>query len=337
MIPLYSSFIKRKDMDTVLGCLVTDSIGPGEYTAKFIKNAKEAFGYEAAIALRSPAIALQMALVRTGILRGDKVALSALAPLYHLETVESLGLEAVFVDHNPESGEILLNEAREKGCKALVLHEALGILPSAEELAALGMTIIEDMSPALGSFRGEAKAGFLGTFAIYALEQDSPITTGGGALLFTTVRREAAILRNMAETLSPESLLTDYNAALGIAQLKELSASLERRAELERRFRLEVARTRHHCFSQPEEGRIGSCGFPVLLETGMKETIIHAKRNGIEALPAFERSIIGREDFPSDGCPGARTLALRCVLFPIHEKVGQKDATAIARVLATLP
>jgi dTDP-4-amino-4,6-dideoxygalactose transaminase len=337
MIPLYSSFIKRKDMDTVLGCLVTDSIGPGDYTSKFIKNAKEAFGYEAAIAVRSPAIALQFALVRSGLVRGDKVALSALAPLYHLETIENLGLEPAFIDHDPETCGIMLGEARDKGCKAMILHEALGLLPDAEELGELGMTIIEDMSPALGAYRAGIKAGFLGTFAIYALEQDSPVTTGGGALLFTTVRRESTILRNLAETLTPESVLTDYNAALGIAQLKELQASLERRADLERRFRLEVAKTRHRCFSQQEEGRMGSCSFPVLLETGMKEAIIHAKRNGIEALPAFERSIIGREDFPSNGCPGARALALRCVLFPIHEKVGQKDALAIARVLATLP
>ncbi|HWP69198.1 MAG TPA: DegT/DnrJ/EryC1/StrS aminotransferase family protein, partial [Rectinemataceae bacterium] len=69
----------------------------------------------------------------------------------------------------------------------------------------------------------------------------------------------------------------------------------------------------------------------------MKDVIIHAKKNGVEAAPAFEQSIISREGFPENECLGARSLAMRCILFPLHEKIGSKDAHTIAKVLATLP
>ena len=337
MIPLYCSFIRRKDMDTVLGCLVTDSIGPGEYTEKFLKNSRETFGYEAAIALRSPYQALTIALKKIGLPPGAKIGLSPLAPLYHLSVVEDLGFIPIFVDHDPETCLPELQTAKERGCSAIVLFEAFGMLPEKSLVQASELIVIEDMSQALGAFMAETKAGTIGNFTLYSLEQGSPVTTGGGALLFASAKRDAPIIRNIAETLPREIALTDYNAALGLAQLRMLENSLERRRELEGRFQMELSRTRHRTFRQAGEGQGGSFTFPVLLASSMKDVVIHAKRNGVEAAPAFGQSIIAKDDFPVGECPGAKLLALRCILFPLHEKIAAKDANIIAKVLATLP
>jgi len=337
MTPLYCSFIRRKDMDTVLGCLVTDSIGPGEYTEKFLKNAKETFAYEAAVALRSPYQALALALRRLGLPQGAKVAISPLAPIYQLDAVEDQGFAVVYIDHEPSSGLPILEQAKETGCSAIVLYEPFGMLPPKEDIVATQLPIIEDMSQSLGAARGETKAGSLGNVVIYGLEQASPVTAGGGALLFAPTRRDAPVIRGISETLPAELSLTDYNAALGIAKLRDLSGVFARRRELESSFQMELARTRHHTFKQQDEGLSGCIAFPVLLESGMKDVIIHAKRNGIEVAPAFERSIVSREDFSEKICPGARSLAMRCALFPLHERISAKEASIIGKVLATLP
>jgi dTDP-4-amino-4,6-dideoxygalactose transaminase len=324
-------------MDTVLGCLVTDSIGPGEYTEKFLKNAREVFDYEAAIALRSPYQALTIGLKKIGLPPGAKVGLSPLAPLYHLSAVEEMGFIPVFIDHDPETCLPELKTVRERGCSAMVLFEAFGMLPEKVLVEGTELPVIEDMSQALGASRAETKAGSIGNFAIYGLEQGSPVTAGGGALLFASTKRDAPIIRNIAETLSREIVLTDYNAALGLAQLRTLEHSLERRRELEGSFQMELSRTRHRTFRQTGEGQGGCYTFPVVLESSMKDVIIHAKRNGVEAAPAFGQSIIAKDDFPAGECPGAKLLALRCVLFPLHEKIAAKDANIIGKVLATLP
>ena len=42
-IPLYSSTIRRREMDAVLTCMVSEKIGPGEINRKFSQAAKEFF------------------------------------------------------------------------------------------------------------------------------------------------------------------------------------------------------------------------------------------------------------------------------------------------------
>ncbi|MHB0897792.1 MAG: DegT/DnrJ/EryC1/StrS family aminotransferase [Spirochaetales bacterium] len=324
-------------MDTVLGCLVTDSIGPGEYTEKFLKNARETFGYEASVAMRSPYLALAAALRKFALPEGAKIALSPLAPLYHLSVIEDMKFIPVFIDHNPETCMPDLPKVKERGCSAIILFEPFGMLPERIELEALGVPVVEDMTQSLGAYRGETKAGTLGNFSLYGMEQGSLVTSGGGALLFAATRRDAPVIRGMSEALPKEVALTDYNAALGLAQLRDLPNSIAKRRELEDTFQMELSRTRHRTFKQEQEGRGGCFAFPVVLESGMKDVVIHAKRNGIEAAPAFEQSIISGEGFPEDECPGARSLAMRCVLFPLHEKISAKDAGILAKVLATLP
>jgi perosamine synthetase len=82
-VPVFRSYIRRKDMDTVLNCLVTDSIGPGEYLERFQRHAREVLGFDYGFALRSPVTALEAAFDALGLAEGDVVAVPALAPAYY--------------------------------------------------------------------------------------------------------------------------------------------------------------------------------------------------------------------------------------------------------------
>lgn len=324
-------------MDTVLSCLVTDSVGPGEYTEKFVKNARDVFGFDSAVAVRSPYIALSLALERLGLPKEAAVGLSPLAPAYQAGLVSNMGYRPVFIDHDADTALPKIDMIKAQDCVAYILFEPFGMLPDKSLLDELGIPVIEDASQSLDAQRDGFKAGTFGNFAVYGLEQGSPVTSGGGALLFTANKRDSIVLKNSAEDLSGELILTDYNAALGLAQLRSLDRSKERRRELEAKFRMELARTRHHGFNQAGEGTGGLWSFPVVLESGMRDAILHAKKNGIEAAPAFEGSSVMYQGFSESLCPGARSLAMRCLLFPLHEKISLKDAGTIAKVLATLP
>jgi dTDP-4-amino-4,6-dideoxygalactose transaminase len=340
MIALHSSFITRKDMDTVLGCLVTDSIGPGDYTEKLIKNGREIFEYDAAIALRSPYIALQLAIAQLGLPMPAKIGLSALAPMYQRMAIEALGHNPLYYDHDPGNGQILFGNDF-KTYDAVVLFAPFGILPTRAETESLGIPSIEDLSQALGAQREGAKAGSFGNLCLYAMEQGSLIPAGGGALLFASGKKLAPIVRNISERLPLEIAMTDYNAALGLAKLRVFSDILDRRSVIEEAFRLETTNTRHAFLGQPGEGTTGRVGFPILLDSSMKDAIIHAKKNGVETAPAFEGSIVSGTyaayDFPETHCKGAQSLARRCIQFPLHEKISSKDVGLIKKVIATLP
>ena len=330
-------------MDSVLNCLVTDSIGPGEYLERFHKAARELMAFDYGFAVRSPHFALSIALDALGIGRGDCVAIPALAPAYYARVLSEKGLEALFFDVESESAALsadsLVKQIAEapKKPRAIVLFEALGLIPDPEAFKAFGLPIIEDISQSLGAYRGELKAGSLGQLAILGLEHGSMVTSGGGALLFSRGKREGTVLKNIYETIEGELRMTDYNAALAFAQLKELESTIEKRRELYQLFGQAISRTRHKLLTQGGEGEAGFWAFPVALDSGMKDSRAYAKKKEIETEAAFETSLLGKGLVPEGSCPNSRSLLLRTVLFPVHQRVGAAGAQKISRVLATLP
>lgn len=326
-------------MDTVLNCLVTDSVGPGEYLERFQRLSREAFGFEYGFAVRSPLIALGLALDSLALMDGDYVAISALAPAYYAVVLASRRLLPVYVDTIPATAELDLPSipALDPRPKALIFHESLGILPDPAALANLGITVIEDMSAAIGAYRGESRAGSLGRVALLGLEHGSLITSGGGAILLAFGKREGQVLRNLAESIAPEIRMTDYNAALGLSQLRDMESVIERRRELASIFTRSLARTRHSLLSQGGEGEQGYWALAVSVASSVKDVRAYAKKKEVDTELAFEGSLLAKGFVPENACPNARSIALRCLLFPLHQSIGVAAAEKVSKVLATLP
>ena len=295
-------------MDTVLNCLVTDSVGPGEYLDRFQKSARESLGFDYGFAVRSPITALGLALDSLALSEGDAVAVPALAPAYYAEVLALRRLKTVFVDSCPDSGEPDLSQvdALEPRPKAFILHESLGILPDPEAAAAIVAAVIEDMSQAIGAYRGESRSGSLGRMAFFGLEHDSIVTAGGGGFLFAYGRREGQVLRNLAESTALETRMTDFNAALGLAQLRDMETAIARRRELAGLFAQSLARTRHRLISQGGEGEPGYWAFPVSIASSVKDVRAYAKKKEVDTELAFEGSLLAKGPRARGPCPNAQ-------------------------------
>jgi dTDP-4-amino-4,6-dideoxygalactose transaminase len=81
-IEVYSPTIRRKEMDAVLTAMVEEKIGPGERSRLLIQTAKEHLHFDYALALRSPAVALHLALKALNAKPGQAVIISALSPRF---------------------------------------------------------------------------------------------------------------------------------------------------------------------------------------------------------------------------------------------------------------
>ena len=77
--------------------------------------------------------------------------------------------------------------------------------------------------------------------------------------------------------------------------------------------------------------------FPVALADGMKEVRQYALKKNVDTAPAFADTIAALEDSPAAHCANARSLVLRCLLFPLYPMLGKRDVEAVCKVLATLP
>ncbi|MDR3172937.1 MAG: DegT/DnrJ/EryC1/StrS family aminotransferase [Treponema sp.] len=371
-IDVFSPTIRRKEMDAVLTALVEDKIGPGEQAQLLVQNAKEVLKFDYCLALRSPAIALRIALRALELQDGQGVLLSALSPRYYREVLGELRLIPVYCDvenGSPLIGrstiEAAMGRRKDVELRCILLNHSLGFLPGFHGIAELGLPVIEDRSHSFGPGilpAGEnpsggdppparVEAGVKYGFAVYGilgLEERDMLTGGGGALLYAMNRRDGSALRNFAG-LPPEYGLPDMNAAMAVIQLRESQRNLERRREIAGIYNQAAQRTRHRRFVTDENQPYNNYAFPLILETGLKDVKAYARKKDILLEGAFARTLMGavvengqEESVPGEGldrenCPEAYSLALRTVLFPLYPRLSSAEVERISKLIITLP
>ena len=350
MIQTYSTTIRRKEMDAVLTCMVDEKIGPGELNAKLITQIKEFIKCDGAIALRSPAIALNYALMSMGLESGSKVMVSALAPAWQYQSLVSLGFEPLVLDVDELNGlvnEQIISEAIKQGGKVLLLHETEGILPNLEEIVKLGVPIIEDISQSAGSAFSmtgddgsatlQKMAGTFGVYSILGLEEKDVITAGGGAVLISPGRREWIVLKKYVDEAPLTDLLPDINAALAWVQVKEFARNEKTRKELFAMYQQACFIGRHKMYARENENGSTACSFPLVLSSSYKDVKQYAAKKDIEINLAYENSIIALKDELSETCIHAKSLYLRCVHIPLYPRLTHAESSKIIKVLSSLP
>ena len=285
-IDVYSPTIRRKEMDAVLTAMVEDKIGPGGEAKLLIQTARERLKFDHCLALRSPAIALHLALKYLDLKEGQGVIISALSPLYYTRVIEDLGLTVIYCDVQASTAcmsrdtieKSLANLRGELVAGCIILHHTLGYLCDVADIAELGIPIIEDCSQSYGSAIGRSDAdessedgnpngkpfaacelavNIHSSFTILGLEECDMLTSGGGSLLYSAGRknlrqRDAAIPRNSLLPLDmPAELgLPDLNAALAVVQFREAIKNLAKRSEIANLYSQSLLRTRHKRFIQ---------------------------------------------------------------------------------------
>ena len=362
-IEIYSPTIRRKEMDAVLTAMVEDQIGPGERSRLLIQTAREHLRFDYAVALRSPATALYLALKALDARDGDGVLVSALSPRYYAQVFADLRLTPLYCDVS-FSSPCVSRESVEKAIAAkptgieprcIVLHHTLGFVPDAASIIELGIPVIEDISqsycpPPPVDTDKEAPAPapapaeqtdtnplVHGVFAILGLEERDMLTSGGGALLFAMNRKDGSALRGYAN-IPPEYCLPDINAALATVQFREAARNMERRREIAQAYTQASLRTKHKRFISPVDGiEYNNYAFPLVLETGMKDVAAYARKKEIIVESAFEQSLAGAGISDSALCPISYSLSLRTVLFPLYPRLPSPDAQRVSRLIMTLP
>lgn len=349
MIQTYSSTIRRKEMDAVLTCMVDEKIGPGDMALKLTQTVKEFFGVDGAVALRSPAIALKYVLTAIDLPKESGVMISALAPAWQYQAVVDLGYKPIVLDVSVDTALVTVDSVEEgirQGGRLLIVTESFGTIPDMEALIALGIPVIEDVSQSIGAYKeipqesGEPvqkKAGTYGLFSIMGLEERDLITGGGGAILMAPSRREWIVLKRLAEEAPSTDLLPDLNSSLAYVQLKEFPRNDVVRQDLFTAFQKSLMSSRHKTFMRIQDGKSAVYSFPVVLNSGYKDVRQYASKKGIEIQYAFEGSVAYILQDTLEGCINAKSLLLRCAVFPLYPRLGTTQASSIMKVLGTLP
>jgi dTDP-4-amino-4,6-dideoxygalactose transaminase len=360
-IEVYSPTIRRKEMDAVLTAMVEDHIGPGEHAQRLVQIAKERIRFDYSLVLRSPVIALSLALRSLNLEDGQGVLISALSPRYYKRVIEDMRLVPVYADVLPTAASLgpeTIEAARSRpdgiSARCIVVHHTLGYMPDTAAILGLGLPVIEDRSQSYGALPGEAPVSAApgvsggpenpaeaapipsGALTILGLEEKDMLTAGGGALLYAMNRRDAGVLRNYGD-LPREYGLPDMNAAMAVVQFREAGRNLEKRQEIAKVYIQSGLRTRHKRFVQNDLTEYNNYAFPLVLETGMKDVKAYAKRKDIVVENAFEDTLMGAGVVPQELCPESYSLSLRTALFPLYPRLSAQEIERIGKLILTLP
>lgn len=388
-VPVFRPTIRRKDMDAVLTCMVSDSIGPGALSHQLAADIASYLGIEPGVCVRDYATAVDIALTAVGAAPGERIALSVLAPAVYRSVLEKRQLQPVLIDVDPASGTVLTRElesAVASGVRAVLVHYGVGIIPDIQSIVDLGVPVIEDVSEGLGGMTAERRIGTYGQYTIVGLEPAHIITTGGGAAVLASGKRERNDLRRISESLPRELLLPDMNAALGIQQVKRVEQFVQKRREIASIYNRALLRGRHRMLLQPGDAENVFHSFAVVLAGGAREVIQYARKKQVECIYAFENTLFASLSSPRElisvgpdisvpepvapdseftggdpesetapetaisagsaadefdrvraGFPGAGSLLLRCVLFPLYPVLPKREVERIEKVVTSLP
>ncbi len=311
-IPVFRPTIRRRDMDAVLTCMVSDRIGPGALAQELASAVGSLLGTAGGLALSSYSEAIRCALEFYGVGAGTAVVLSPLAPAPYGEVLHRLGVEPLLADVDPATGVVSAAAVRrllERKPRAVIVHHTLGHLPEAEGFLELGVPLIEDASQSLAGYAPDRAPTLVGDLVLLSLDPSNLITAGAGGLLLARARKDWKALREFGEDGAGATRLADMNAALGLSQLRELGRFLSHRREIGTLFLQSISRTAHRPLVPKGEGDYCYYSFPVLVEHGLKEVRQYAQKKEIETRPAYADSLLARIGRPEPEAAGAGPAA----------------------------
>ena len=331
-------------MESVLDCMVGDGLTAEAVLAgELARTVGERIGARGGLALREPARAARLLMQLAG--RGARVALSPLAPEWWWEALRAEEIEPLWID-------ALLPDGRDDGlqpveavghqyapryadCAAIVRAAPCGGLELdavADSIERADRPLLIEGCPGSEGIHSTSASRRRRDYALIGLEAHHSPTAAGGALVLVYNRRQE---RRLRECVVPDgTLLPELNAALALAQVRQLDHLQARRHEISTEYRRAAAVGRH----TPLLCALDTLpGFPLLVDD-LPAAIAYAESHGVACAAAFADTILARHrnEIETDACPHARRLLKQCALFPLYPLLSVDEREQVCRVLRTL-
>ncbi|APT85668.1 DegT/DnrJ/EryC1/StrS family aminotransferase [Corynebacterium aquilae] len=246
-IPPASPIIGQPERDAVDRVLQSGMIAQGPEVAKFEEEFAALMSPGAvAVAVNSGTSALHLGLLAAGIGPGDEVIVPSFTFAATANSVALTGATPVFADIDldtfnlsPAAVEAAITD-KTKAVMPVHLYGLPANMPALREICdKRGLMLFEDSAQAhLAEIDGN-KVGTFGTFAAFSLYPTKNMTAGEGGMVTTgdeKVARNVRLLRNQGmevryqnELVGFNNRMTDVHAAIGRAQLEQVSGWTEQR------------------------------------------------------------------------------------------------------------
>lgn len=356
--------IDEKDIQSVVDVLKGDYLTTGPSVSKFEKKVADYVGAKYAVAVSNGTAALHMACFAAGIKEGDEVIVPAITFAASSNCVLYCGGTPVFVDIDPNTYNIDLNQVEAKitsKTKAIIPVDFSGQAVNMDGLRIIaekyGLTIIEDAAHALGSEYKGKKVGSLAHMTEFSFHPVKPVTTAEGGVVVTNdenfykkmiLFRTHGITRDLELLMHQEGpwyyeqhelgynyRLTDVQAALGTSQMDKLDNFINRRREIVKQYN-EAFKEIEEVIT-PYEDEYSNSGWHIYviklklenLKCTRKEIFeaLQAENIGVNVhyLPVYLHPYYQKLGYKKGICPVTEDLYERMITLPLFPRMVSKD------------
>jgi perosamine synthetase len=308
-IPIYQPSLLGNEKKYVIDCLDTNWISSkGQYVSKFEQKFAEYCGAKYAKSVCNGTVALHLALEALGIGPGDEVIVPTLTYVASVNCITYTGAKPVFVDSTPDTWQTDCDDIirkitpRTKAILPVHLYGHPCEMTKIQKIAeAHGLFIVEDCAEAFGSRLNGCHVGRFGDLGAFSFFGNKTITTGEGGMIVTdnpTLHHRLTHLNSQGlahhrqywhDIVGFNYRLTNICAAIGLAQLEQVSAFISRKRQLAALYK-EMLAGLPITFQAEEENAFHSQWMFSLLtanEEGRDALREHLESRRIETRPLF--------------------------------------------------
>lgn len=251
----------------------------GAYITQLENSIASFLNVDDAVACQSGTAALHLALMECGLREGECVIVPTLTFIAAVNPVKYCGAEPIFMDCDDtlcldpnkleqfckEECELrtdgLYHKVIQKRIRAMVVVHVFGNMADMEAITEIAkkykVLIVEDATEALGTRYLEGKykekfAGTIGDFGAFSFNGNKIITTGGGGMVVTKNKTNLEHIRFISTQAKNDPLfyihneigynyrMTNVQAAIGVAQMEELSEFIRRKNENYEQYKMNL-------------------------------------------------------------------------------------------------
>lgn len=366
-IPYGFQTIDRSDIRAVSKSLSSNFITQGPLSSKFEKNISSYVGSLYSVVFSSGTAALEAAYFAAGIKKGDEVITSPISFTSTAYAAIWQGANVVFADVN-EKGIVSL-----KNIEALITKKTKAIVPvdyagNPADISRLkkiakqnGIVLIEDAAQALGAKIGNKMIGSFADMTIFSFHPVKTITAGEGGAVTTNNKlfyekllmfRNHGIVKDVnrfitkndnawyyeQQTLGHNYRLTDFQAALGISQLKKINVFLKKRQRIADSYIRELGTIKDLEIVKPGPGLTSSWHLFVVRLIGNlaphRDEIFKALRGkniGVQVhhIPIYLHPYWRKLGYKKGLCPNAEIFFNAIISLPIYPNLVKTDQVRV--------
>jgi len=252
MIPVNRPKTPKKSLQYTKKCLKSGWLSSlGSYVTEFEQSFAKYIGVKYAVSVNSGTTALHTALLGLGIGSGDEVILPASTIGSCYFAIWYVGAKAVAVDVDPRSYNIdpnLIEAKITNKTKAIMVVHLYGQPAEMNAIMKIAkkhkLMVIEDAAEAHGAEYYGKKVGSIGDVACFSFYANKIVTSGKGGMVITNNKKLADKCRKLRNyNFSPKKrfihdgigynyVMSNLQAAIGLASLEEISSSLAYKQKL---------------------------------------------------------------------------------------------------------